>query len=332
MDRAYPAQLLALIAALFPASAAAGAPPRPPVQSVALTPAVRAEMLFNEGRRLVQVGRYADACACFVESERLDHGVGTMLNLAECYEKNGQTASAWASYRVAAAAADAEGQVDREQIARERELALSPQLAHLTITPPHQGLPPGTEVHRDGILVNPWLWSSPVPVDPGDHVIVVAAPGKVDHAAKVHVPKQPVVTIVARIPVLQNRPAPPPKAPVTVVPPLPALPLRAKAGMVLVGVGSAGVVAGAILGVRALGLNTDSYKDCNEKDHCGADGMSARSAALTAGNASTIAFVAAGAVLAGGLVLYATAPDRRTTTASFGLSREAASVALEATW
>lgn len=330
MDRAYPAKLLALIAALFPASAQAGAPPLPS----APTPALRAEALFNEGRRLIQVGRYADACACFVESERLDHGVGTMLNLADCYEKNGQTASAWAGFRAAAAAADAEGQADREQIARERELALSSQLAHLIILPPHQGLPPGTEVHRDGILVNPWLWTSPVPVDPGDHVIVVAAPGKVDHATTVHVPKQPVVTIVARIPVLQNRPAPPPKAPAAVVQPLPShsLPLRATVGMVLVGVGSVGAVAGSILGVRALGLKADSDPHCNMENHCDSDGFAMRAEARTAGDASSIAFIAAGAVLVGGLVLYATAPSQRTMTASFGLSREAASVAVEATW
>lgn len=333
MNRAYPALRFALLAALFPATAQAGAPPRAPPLIVVAQPARDAEALFNQGRRLVSLGRYAEACPSFIESERLDHGVGTMLNLADCYEKNGQTASAWAGFRAAAAAAAAEGQPDREQIAREREIALLPQLAHLAITPSQQGLPPGSEVHRDGILVSPWLWSSPVPVDPGDHVIVVAAPGKVDYAATVHVPKQPPMTIVARIPALQNRPAPPPTAPVTVAPPPPpSLHPRAKVGLALLGVGSAGVVAGAIFGVRALGLKADSDRHCNDMDHCDPVGMPVRTAARAMGNASSIAFIAAGAALTGGLVLYGTAPSHRAMTASFGLSREAASVAVEATW
>ena len=332
MDRAYPASRFALIAALFPATAQAAGPPRPPPPSAVSQPARDAEALFNQGRRLVSVGRYADACPCFIESERLDHGVGTMLNLADCFEKNGQIASAWSGFRAAAAAAAAEGQPDREQIAREREIALLPQLARLAITPPQQGLPPGSEVHRDGILVSPWLWSSPVPVDPGDHVIVVAAPGKVDYAATVHMPKQQAMTIVARIPVLRNRPAPPPKEPVAAVPPPTSLAPRAKVGLALAGLGGAGVVAGALFGVRALGLKADSDWHCGSTDHCDERGVSLRADARTAGDVATGALIAAGAVLAGGLVLYVTAPERRAVTASFGLSREAAGVTLEATW
>jgi hypothetical protein len=332
MDRASRAAWFALIAALIPASARAAGPPRLPSPSAALQPVKDAEALFNEGRRLVALGRYAEACPCFIASERLDHGVGTMLNLADCQEKNGQTASAWAGFRAAAAAANAEKQPDREEIAREREIALLPQLAHLAILPPQQGLPPGSEVHRDGILVSPWLWSSPVPVDPGDHVVVVAAPGKVDYSITVHVPKQPPMTIVARVPALQDRPAPPPKAPVTVAPPNATLHPRAKVGLALVGLGGAGVIAGALLGVKALGLKSDSATDCHQSNLCNGTGVGVLSRAVAFGNASTIAFIAAGAALTGGLVLYGTAPERRVMTASFGLSRQAASVAVEATW
>ena len=332
MNRASRAVWFALIAALIPASAKAGSPPRPPPPGAAVQPVKDAEAQFNEGRRLVALGRYAEACPCFIASERIDHGVGTMLNLADCYEKNGQTASAWAGFRAAAEAANAEKQPDREDIAREREIALLPQLAHLAILPPQHGLPPGSEVHRDGILVSPWLWSSPVPVDPGDHVVVVAAPGKVDYSATVHVPKQPPLTIVARVPALQDRPAPPPKAPVTVAPPPTTLHPRAKVGLALVGLGAAGVVVGAILGVKAFGLKSDSDMYCDGNDKCSPPGVDLRTRARAVGDASSIAFIAAGAAVVGGLVLYGTAPERRALTASFGLSREAASVAVEATW
>ena len=333
MDRAYRALLLSLITALAPASAAAGGPPRGGSPGAIGQSAVDAELLFDQGRRLVAMGHYAEACLSFLESERLDHGVGTLLNLADCYERNGQNASAWAAFRSAAAAAITEGQLDREHIAREREIALLPQLAHLTITPPHGGLPPGSEVHRDGILVSPWLWNAPVPVDPGDHAVVVAAPGKIDYATTVRVAKQSTLTLVARIPALKDRPAPPPTAPLP-PPPAPPPPLhpRAKAGLTLLVVGGAGIVAGAIFGVRALGLKGDSAAHCPVADVCDPAGMALRSSAHDFGNAATVAFVAAGASLAGGLVLYATAPPRHGLTASFGLSGGTASVGLGATW
>ena len=331
MDRAYPALLLSLLMALSPA-AWAGGPPRAGAQPVTAPSAVDAELLFDQGRRLIALGRYAEACASFLESERLDHGVGTLLNLADCYEKNGQTASAWAAFRTAAAAAITEGQPDREHIAREREMALVPQLAHLTIAPPRGGLPPGSEVHRDGILVSTWLWNAPVPVDPGDHAVVVAAPGKIDYATTVHVPRQPALMIVARIPTLKDRPAPPPTAPVPVTAPPPSLHPRAKAGLIFLGLGGAGVAVGAVFGVRALGLKGDSAEHCGAEDHCDLTGTSLRADAHRAGTAATIAFIAAGASLAGGLVLYATAPQRQGITASFGFSGGTASVAMGATW
>ncbi len=69
----------------------------------------KAEALFGEGRRLLAASRFAEACPKFVESQRLDPAIGTQLNLGDCYEKTGRTASAWAVFRDAAAEAQKGG-------------------------------------------------------------------------------------------------------------------------------------------------------------------------------------------------------------------------------
>ena len=99
-----------------------------------------AEALFREGRALMQQGKYPEACQKLKESQRLDPGAGTLLNLAACYERGGQTASAWATYREAAASAARSGRKDWEATARERAHQLEPTLSSLTIdVPPGSG-------------------------------------------------------------------------------------------------------------------------------------------------------------------------------------------------
>jgi len=52
-----------------------------------------AEMLFEEGRRLLESRDVAAACAKFAESQRLEPAGGTLMNLAACHERAGKTAT-----------------------------------------------------------------------------------------------------------------------------------------------------------------------------------------------------------------------------------------------
>ena len=53
-----------------------------------------AQALFEQARDLMKQDKAAEACPKLEESQRLDPGVGTQFNLAECYVKMHRTASA----------------------------------------------------------------------------------------------------------------------------------------------------------------------------------------------------------------------------------------------
>src|SRR5262245_30710139 len=111
-----------------------------------------AAALFEDGRRLMGEGKFAEACPKLEESQRMDPGMGTLYNLATCWEQTNRTASAWVGYRDVAAAALAAGQSDREKVARGKAAALEPRLMRLKITVHPDVAHGGAEVKRDGAV------------------------------------------------------------------------------------------------------------------------------------------------------------------------------------
>ena len=76
-----------------------------------------AEALVADGRRLMAAGEFAAACPKFAASQRLEPNGGAGFELADCYERLGRTASAWAEFKSAASAARSAGSKEREQLA-----------------------------------------------------------------------------------------------------------------------------------------------------------------------------------------------------------------------
>jgi hypothetical protein len=275
-----------------------------------------AEALFAEGRRLLAERRYAEACPKFVESQRLDPATGTLLNLGDCYEKSGRTASAWARFREAAEAARRAGDATREKIAARRASALAERLSKLTITVLPANITPGFEVLRDGVPMGRAVWGTAAPVDPGSHRIAATAPGKKPWSTTVTVDAAH-SSITVAVPALMDAPAEAPSS-VTRAAPSPSAKEQSAsrghaqrvAAVVLASTGVAAVGVGGLFGVLASSKKDESEIYCH-KNLCNQRGVDLRDQALTSATVATVAFVGGAAVLATGAVLWIAAPSSK---------------------
>ena len=227
-----------------------------------------ARVLFAEGRRLAAAGNYLEACPKFEDSLRLDPGIGTSFNLADCLEHTGRTASAWARFLDVAAATKAAGQPDRERVARARALALEPKLSRLVIEVSSPD--PGLVVTRDGIVLGAASWGSEVPVDPGHHLVEATAPGRKKWSASASVPDAP-TTIVVEIPALEALPPDQPTLAARTAPPSLSLspmprgvgPRRLSAPVIALGaLGAVALATGAVFAFEVQSENGDAKKLC----------------------------------------------------------------------
>ncbi len=166
-----------VLAVLCPTLAKAG----PDSSQVAL-----ANQLFDDAEKLMGSGHATEACPKYAESQRLDPQLGTLLHLGACYVKVGKTASAWASFKDATDMA-ARKHDEREAVSRQYLSVLELQLSRLSIEVAVDA-PPSIEVKRDGEPFGRAAWGSPMPIDPGPHVITANCIGYKDWQTTIDVP------------------------------------------------------------------------------------------------------------------------------------------------
>jgi serine/threonine-protein kinase len=226
----------------------------------AAAPAVdaKAVTLFKEARALMERGRHAEACPKLEASFEIDPGMGTLYNLADCYEHIGRTASAWAGFRDVAAAADAAGQAPRAQAARERATAIEPRLTKIRVAVSREAAAAGVEVQRNGVVVGKILWGTDVPVDPGTYVISASAPGRAPWSATVPVEGAGQLVTV-EVPPLAPLKQAPPSAPER--PPPPPPPERSAVPVLLfAGLAAAGAAGGVALFIVSGSKEADAVR------------------------------------------------------------------------
>ena len=134
-----------------------------------------ARALFTEGQELAQSGQYAAACPKFEAASKLFDSAGLLVNLGDCYERLGRTASASAAFAHAAAVAQATNRPNDAAEAARRQAALAPRLVRIVIRVPRAVS--GLKVTRDDTDVPSTDWDKPIPVDPGVHVVRGEASG-----------------------------------------------------------------------------------------------------------------------------------------------------------
>jgi hypothetical protein len=252
-----------------------------------------AEALFDEGRRLLDVGQFDEACAKLEASRKIDPGLGTLLFLGECYERAGRFASAWARFREAASMAGA-AKDSREAVATERAAKIEPLLFRLTIAAPTRV--PGLVVSLDGEPIPEDSLGVALPADAGSHTLEASAPGHRAWSRTVSLPKTGGSETIT-VPALEAAPseaASRSEVPASVGGPSGVL----IGGVVVAGLGAAALgVSGALVGL-ASGKYSDADELCDETSCSTQEGVDLSSDARTFGDAATGVFIG-GAVLAG---------------------------------
>jgi serine/threonine-protein kinase len=305
-----------------------------PAQAQSATDSATAQALFEEARTLLKAGRAAEACPKLEESQRLDPGSGTLLNLARCYETVGRVASAWNKYLEAASAAASSGNAARENEARQRAATLRPKLPKLSISIAAEAKDtPGLVVTRDGERVGEAQWGLALPADPGQHTVAASAPGRASWQATTTVSGAG-TTVAITVPALALAPmeSAPVAAPPSPIAPPPSAPLvegslstggalgtQRVLAIVAGGVGVVGLAVGTVFGLKSKSKHDEAAKYCDGTECREPRGVSAGEAAYSAGNVSTVGMVVGALGVAGGVTLWLTAPRKEAARAQLAL-------------
>jgi tetratricopeptide (TPR) repeat protein len=298
------------------------------------TSSAAATAQFDKGRTLFKAGKYAEACAAFEQSQKIEAAFGTLYNLAGCYVKIGKLASAWVAYRELA---QRDTRATRKADSAKRARELEPRLARLLIAVSvagARGSPDGLVVTMNGEDVTA-LVGAENPVDTGRYQIVATAPQFKERATSVEVVAEGKTVTAALELERAPREVPPPAPPVVaqVAPAQPAVddakPERDAApapashrrlyGAIAGGAGLALVATSLVFGSLASGKWSDVKKLCGDDATCepdqAAEARRLDNAARTDANIATGLAIGGAVAIGVGAYLWLTAPSGASRTA-----------------
>lgn len=274
--------------------------------------AAAAEALFTEGKQLAAESRWSEACPKFEASHAADPSVGTLLNWADCLEKEGRLASALLRFRQAEEQLRAAND-PRGQVAGERRAALEPRAPRLLLRSP-SAPPAGLAVHVDGAAIPlEGVAAAGVerPIDPGPHAVEIRRGDRVLERRDGEATEGVVFELTLDLAAIDRaHPAPAPAAPGRPPPDEPPSKAPLVVGWILTGTGGAALVTGGVLGILALGEQSDAeeYGACRGTV-CAPSGVAASQSAGDLAEAAQWVGIAGVGLVAVGITLIATAPS-----------------------
>lgn len=266
----------------------------------------KADQFFNEGRELLEKGRFAEACEKFRQSEELSPAIGTLINLGYCYEQIARFRSAMDAYAEAEMLAKQAKDDKREKFARDRFAAVEPKALKLIVRvadAPSAGI----EVKRNNVVVPQAQWGVPVAVDPEDFVITASAPGRAGwRGVLVGRGEGAVITVI--IPSLEEAHETGGARASTRGGVFETLGTKRVIAVGLGGVALATIGAGSALALGAKSRYDDSLLHCDGAG-CDERGVAEQQNAVAQGNVATVLLAAGVACIGGGVYLWLTGGD-----------------------
>ena len=265
-----------------------------------------ADALFKKAKKLHAEKKYAEACPMFEQTDALDPGIGAKLNVAKCYEDWGMLARAYQWY-VDAEKMAIDAKDDRAPKINKLYSALDGDVPKITIKLP-DGVDAGTaDVHLDG---KPFAdLGKEHRIDPGPHEVtwMVGTEKKsklipMERGGELDMTLDLKATGVASTKKKASKTAP--------EEPSPPGHTRRIAGITI---GAAGLVGFGVASYLTLDARS-KYNDAidahcmGDKSMCDDEGLKITKDARSRANIATVVTVISLAAIAGGVVLYVTAP------------------------
>ncbi len=276
-----------------------------------------ADQLFQEAKAFMKEGRFGDACPKFQASYDADPGLGALLNLADCLERDGRLASAYGKWSDAVELASRKGD-DRAAFAREKREALRPKLSNVIVRVAGKGT--NLDVYKGNTKLTEGAFGSSLPTDPGTTFVQVVRGDAVLWERTVTLKEAETTTVDVDLTEIEKANPAPVKKRVEVKEggvkgdaPQTFWSGQRVAGLAVGLAGVAGAGVGFTLGGLALGKMSDVEANCTAPDEtgqrlCTKAGQEAAATTSTFATASTATLIASGIVFAVGLTVFITAP------------------------